>query len=277
MTHYAWSNCPSAVREQIVHLLKAFQNILHDNLVAIYLHGSLAMGCFHPDHSDIDLLVVTQHGMNVETKRQLAELLLSTSQWPCPIEISFVVMPALHPFRHPLPYDFHYSEYWRERLSQQLADETWKTWNDNQRYDTDLTAHLMVISRRGVCLYGRPASETLPTVPSADFARTIVGDFHEASKEPGKNPVYFVLNACRILAFLREEHIFSKDEGGSWGLQNLPEDWQSIVVQALEVYRGSSKEAAFDDAKLQAFSVYMKRNIHMLFPGERQTSSSDHE
>ena len=31
---------------------------LGDTLVGVYLHGSAAMGCYHPAHSDLDLLVV---------------------------------------------------------------------------------------------------------------------------------------------------------------------------------------------------------------------------
>ena len=36
------------------------KNILQDNLIGIYLHGSLAMGCFNEKKSDIDLLVVVK-------------------------------------------------------------------------------------------------------------------------------------------------------------------------------------------------------------------------
>ncbi|MBP5186668.1 MAG: nucleotidyltransferase domain-containing protein, partial [Clostridiales bacterium] len=34
------------------------RNILKDNLTGIYLHGSAVMGCFNPEKSDIDLIVV---------------------------------------------------------------------------------------------------------------------------------------------------------------------------------------------------------------------------
>ena len=34
------------------------KEILGENLVGIYLHGSLAMGCFNPQKSDIDLIIV---------------------------------------------------------------------------------------------------------------------------------------------------------------------------------------------------------------------------
>ena len=32
--------------------------ILGDNLTGIYLHGSAVMDCFHPENSDIDLILV---------------------------------------------------------------------------------------------------------------------------------------------------------------------------------------------------------------------------
>ena len=36
------------------------KEILKDNLVGIYLHGSAVMGCFNPLKSDLDLIVVVK-------------------------------------------------------------------------------------------------------------------------------------------------------------------------------------------------------------------------
>ena len=46
------------------------QDILGDNLVGIYLHGSLAMGGFTPDKSDIDLIVVVNNPPSHDEKRK---------------------------------------------------------------------------------------------------------------------------------------------------------------------------------------------------------------
>ncbi|WP_161567304.1 hypothetical protein [Acidilutibacter cellobiosedens] len=35
-----------------------YQTILGDNLVGIYVHGSIAFGCFHEEKSDIDFIAV---------------------------------------------------------------------------------------------------------------------------------------------------------------------------------------------------------------------------
>ena len=39
------------------------KDILGNNLVGVYLHGSAVMGCFNEKTSDIDLLVVIHHDM----------------------------------------------------------------------------------------------------------------------------------------------------------------------------------------------------------------------
>lgn len=241
--------------------------MLGDNLVGIYLHGSLAMGCFNPERSDIDLLVVTRHVMPIEIKRDMVELLLRSSQAPQPIEISFLVEPEMHPFRHPLPYDLHYSESWRERYTEALANGSWLAWNDEPRFDYDLAAHLTIVRARGICLYGKPAQDVFPVVPAPSYADAILRDFDEALREREQMPVYFVLNACRVLAFLREGHIFSKDEGDSWGLHALPTEQRDIVAWALDMYRGTRPFATIDHAALSRFARLMEQEIHNLRPG----------
>src|ERR1700682_1826489 len=100
MSQYSWATRPQSVRTQINNLIATLQDTLLNNLVGVYLHGSLAMGCFNPQRSDIDLLVVTHNDMAVETKRDIVQYLLTCSLSPCPIEISFLVQKDIHPFQH---------------------------------------------------------------------------------------------------------------------------------------------------------------------------------
>src|SRR4051812_24850 len=101
MALYGWHNCPVAVREQIDQLSSTLSSLLSEHLIGIYLHGSLAMGCFNRHHSDLDLLVITTNHMSLSTKRQIIEHLLSCSQQPCPIEISFLTHSQLLPWHYP--------------------------------------------------------------------------------------------------------------------------------------------------------------------------------
>src|SRR5262245_8202997 len=126
MPQYSWHDCPPPVRIQLDRFIQATQALLADQLVGIYLHGSLALGCFNPSRSDLDLLVVTHTGMPVEIKRELGQLLLELSGAPIPIEISFLRRADITPWRHPAPFDLHYSETWREQYQRELAGDAWR-------------------------------------------------------------------------------------------------------------------------------------------------------
>ena len=261
MSQHSWATCPQPVLTQINNLIATLQQILNGNLVGVYLHGSLAMSCFNPQRSDIDMLVVTRTGMAVETKRDVVQYLLTHSLSPSPIEISFLVQKDIHTFRHPLPYDLHFSESWRERYTQALADEAWRTWNDEQKHDNDLAVHIAVTRARGICLDGEPIQKVLPLVPPANYVASILSDFNDANAERQHMPVYFTLNACRLLAYLREGHIYSKDEGGAWASQTLPAELHGVVKQALEMYRGNLVNTPFNEIALTQFAYYMEHSI----------------
>lgn len=266
MSQYSWATCPQAVEAQVTLFRQQLETILGTNILGLYLHGSLAMGSFNPNSSDIDLLVVTAQSMTIETKRRIIELLLHMSMSPCPIEISLLIEQQIRPFRQPLPYDLHYSESWREHYRNDLANGQWITWNDAQKTDVDLAVHLSVVLHRGICLFGRPIKEVFPVVPSEDYIVSILEDFKEAQDKKTGMPVYFTLNACRIYAYLHDNTILSKDEGGTWALRVLPQEYHPLVKRALDIYRGNRQDGRFDETTLDGFAAYMAGRIYGLIP-----------
>lgn len=264
MCQYGWSDCPAGVRAQIERLKETFKSQVAENLIGIYLHGSLAMNCFNPLRSDIDLLVVTQRKMTIEIKRGIAEFLLENSRNPSPFEISFLSREDLSHWRYPTPFDIHYSEDWREKFERELVGGEWKRWNEVQHCDEDLAAHITVTNHCGVCLYGASVSEVFPSVPKRDFVRSILADVE--SVEFGfdaalQYPVYVVLNGCRTLAFLQTELILSKDEGGVWALERLPAQFRDTITSALNEYRHSSNESDLATDRLVEFVAFMRNKI----------------
>ena len=256
MSQYGWTDCPDEVRAQVEGLIAGLREELDANLLGVYLHGSLAMGCFNPTRSDLDLLVVTRRGMTVEIKRRVAGLLLQYSAAPTPLEISFLREADLRPWRHPAPYDFHFGEDGRARLQQALADDTWRAWNEAAPTDLDLAAHITVTRQRGRCLYGAAITEVFPDIPPADYLAAIVDDFHWGRERLAANPIYFILNACRIVAYRRTGLVTSKDEGGAWMLPLLPEEYRALVARALAAYRGDHP-LPFDPAAVERFAAYI--------------------
>ena len=53
----------------------AAEEIIREKLTGIYLHGSLAMGCFNPDKSDIDLIIIIEENISDEQKMGFMKLL----------------------------------------------------------------------------------------------------------------------------------------------------------------------------------------------------------
>jgi hypothetical protein len=155
-----------------------------------------------------------------------------------------------------------YGEDWRSTYERQLAGDEWQHWNDQLRTDPDLAAHVTMVRSRGLCLRGGAIAQVFPAVPAEHYTESILDDFRWARERMGHNPVYFVLNACRIYAYLAEGRVLSKDEGGVWASNMLPEAFRELVVQTLEMYRGLRDEEQIDEQALQVFADYASERLH---------------
>jgi predicted nucleotidyltransferase len=219
------------------HLAEELRVILGDDLIGVYLHGSGATGCFNPDRSDVDLLVVGRQTLAPEQRRAVAELLLARSGAPYPVELTLLTTEQLRPWRHPTPFEFHYSEIWRASLTQQLTvgDLPSRTLTD-----PDLAAHITVLRARGRVIVGAPIHEVFPEVPEADFRQAILADLEWIRDHSTR--IYGVLNACRILAYLDGQGLLSKAEGADWALEKVPAAYRATITKARSAYRSGSDE-----------------------------------
>ncbi len=208
---------------------------LGDDVSGIYLHGSLAMGGFNPASSDIDLLVVVQASPSVEKLRELTRLTLELHarlQAGRNIEYTVAEEKALQDVVYPTPAVYHYSSLHRLRYE---ADSSYLC----ARYeDPDLASQIVVAYERGFTLYGRPLRERMPAVSREVYVRSILHDVADAREAIVRNPMYVVLNLCRVLLFMQQGHVASKKEGGEWGTAALAEQ-RHIVQAALDVYTGT--------------------------------------
>ncbi|MDW8213433.1 MAG: DUF4111 domain-containing protein [Roseiflexaceae bacterium] len=261
MSQFGWNTSPPAIRAQVERYVAEVHAILGDELIGVYLHGSLAMGCFNPAQSDLDLLVVTRVPMSLAKKRDVADHLLRISRQPAPIEVSFLTVAMLTPWRHPPPFDFHYSEMWRDAYARDLAGERWRTWNAGEQRDPDLSAHITVARQRGIALYGPPAAAVFPEVPEADYIAAIMSDVTEALDRIYADPVYAILNACRTLAFLHTRQVLSKDEGGRWAIEHLPPVLRPLIQLALTHYRDAENTGAFPATLLETFGNHARQEL----------------
>lgn len=221
---------------KVIHTVTTiFQDALCENLLGIYLHGSLAMGCFHPGTSDIDLLLIVKEKLASVTKRMLIDRVLELSHLMPDSRLEFSIIRACHlkPFQFPTPFELHYSPAYTERYR---TDPTFLCENG---VDEDLAAHVMVTFTRGKCLYGLPVRELISKVDHHVYLQSIMSDIKYAADEIIRRPGYYVLNLLRVLYYVSEGVISSKAEAGEWGLQHVSGPYQPLVQFYLNEYRGN--------------------------------------
>jgi predicted nucleotidyltransferase len=228
---------PKEVLEQIVDFAISLCEIEQNNLIGVYLHGSLAMGCFSQGQSDIDLLVLVQEPGPSERVRAWAQQILQSSGNPAPLELSVLTRTQFTPWRHPAPFTFHFSEEWRPSLLAALNAKSECDGQQENMLDPDLAGHFTVARRRGVCVAGTPIASALPDIPWPDYLDSILRDFTWACERAQDNPVYLVLNTCRIWAAVVDQLVLSKAEGAAWAIPRLPSDIRAIVATAADLYR----------------------------------------
>lgn len=232
--------------------------VFGENLVGIYLHGSLAMGCLNPKKSDLDLILVVENSLTFEEKKSFTEglLHLSVEAPEKGFELSIVKKEVCKPFRYPTPFEYHYSDGHKEAVLSDLSAYIEKMHGE----DKDLGAHFTIINHYGVALYGPPVSEIFAPVPKKNYIDSIWFDVQNAESDILEAPLYITLNLCRVLGFLKDDLVLSKKTGGEWGMENVPEKYRSLIQAAYAAYI-SNTEMAVDVKNALEFAVYMTKEI----------------
>jgi predicted nucleotidyltransferase len=242
-------------------IVTLFKEELKENLSGIYLHGSLAMGCFNPNRSDIDFIVIVKEKLTTINHKRIASMVLSLHDEMSNergIEFSIILETHLKPFIYPTPFEFHYSDYHREKYQ---ADENYLCGGFE---DEDLAAQIVVAYHRGITLYGKPLSELYEPIARPFYLASILHDVEDVTHDIINNPMYFTLNLCRILFFLKEGEVSSKKEGGEWAVKVLPHNFQGMVQICLDEYSGVADQNSIEKQQLLNFASYMLYEIKKL-------------
>lgn len=235
-----------------------YKVILGNKLTGIYVHGSLAFGCFNYKKSDIDFIVVVNEIPTIEEKEALIKTLLSLSD-NSPIkgyEMSVVLETFCKNFVYPTPFELHYSIAHLQSCKNNLR-EYCKSMNGS---DKDLAAHFTVIKIVGYTISGKAISEVFGTISKDEYFDSIKSDIENAAEYIQNNPVYVILNLCRVLAYKNKGLILSKEQGGLWGIKNLPKQYIPLINTALKDYK-SEIDGTFDLEHSLNFCNYMLKAI----------------
>lgn len=224
-------------------MLAHIQAILGDQLVGMYLYGSLSLGDFDPASSDVDFWVVTEGELPEETVERLREMhaTIAASELPYAqrLEGSYIPRAALRRYapdnaRHPtIGVD------WPFQVALHGAPSI-------------IERH--IVRTRGVVVYG-PAPDTLIDPVAIDQiqlqVRELLNSFwrerldDRAFFHSREYQAFAVLTMCRALYTLREGVVASKPQAAAWAQEACP-DWKPMIEQAL-IWRSDHTASTEDE------------------------------
>jgi streptomycin 3"-adenylyltransferase len=247
---------PVELREQLSSVQAGALDVLGDALVGIYLHGSLALGCFNPGgRGDVDVLVVASRPLELDEKLALTDLLLRVSAAPYGLELHVLTTDQLRHWRHPSPFELHYGETHREAL----AFEPVAALERMSRTDPDLAAHVTVARGAGIALVGPPPETVFPEIPWQDYADALRRDLEWT--RTSRSALYGILSPCRVWASLETREVHSKASGAQWALRRLPADLRPQVERALASYTGGGEAIELDDEERGRLQAYIEERV----------------
>lgn len=253
-----------AVKAQISRVAGVWSARLGDFLIGVYLHGSIALGRFAEENSDIDILIVSGRRIKREERLAIAREMMEIDGQPSPLEMSAIFCGDLMPWKYPTPCQFHYSDFWTERYRMMLSGELKESpIIDEDFEDPDIACHVRLTLQCGICIYGKTIKDVFPTVPEQDFWQSISGgvdeyDFH------AYEPRYYtsnILTLGRILSYKKEQRILSKYDGGVWTLNHVPERFRYIIEDALKVWYAGAPGLAYQPEDIRDLRQFLLDEI----------------
>lgn len=229
---------PEKDRQDAIFLLgvlkERLSTLMKDNLLGIYVHGSLAFDCFHWNSSDIDFLAVVRRPMTVEEKiafvRSMEEL--SAEAPPKGFECSVMLESVCREMPFPAPYEVHFSNMWREAIRQDAEGYC----SRENGTDPDLTTHVLSLRASCLTLLGPGPMKVFGAVRKDDCLHAMYLDTDRVQEQLDENPIYIVLNLCRAVAYRQGDMVLSKAEGARWAIRNMPSRFQGVIQAALNAY-----------------------------------------
>jgi predicted nucleotidyltransferase len=144
-------------------------------LIGVYLHGSLAMGAFHPGRSDIDIIAVCAEPLHRERRMVLGEALAVIPTPPSggDLEFSLVTEAAVRARSAAPSFEVHVNTH----------EEPFVVDGSDRPGDQDLVIHFAMAQARGRALIGPEPRELFPEPVRGSLIQAFLGDIQWAKQE----------------------------------------------------------------------------------------------
>ncbi len=206
--------------------------LLGERLIGVYAGGSYALGDFNPTASDLDVAVVVDDAIPLDSKRQLASELADRRD--CPARGLELVVYRLQTTRSTsADPDFELNLNTGPGLAPRVDHGPASV--EGHWFPIDRS----MLSQRGVALLGPPAEEVFAAVDRSALLPVLIESVRwhrDHSERPGDA----VLNACRSLLFANEGRWASKPAAGGWAIEQGAAP-AMLVEEALAARRGGAE------------------------------------
>ena len=228
-------------------LLTNVQEILGNQLVGMYLYGSLSSGDFNPETSDIDFLVVTTSTLSdkaiAELRSMHQRIWKSGLKWASKLEGSYIPKRDIRrhdPHSPPCP----------------TVNEG-KFYLDKRGSDWIIQRH--VIREQGTVLAGPDPKMLIDPVSPEDIRRAVKGVLQEWWAPMLEDPswlknhgseyhAFAILTMCRALYALEHGSIVSKPMAARWAQEELGERWSQVIDRSLAQPVGSEDRDLYNES-----------------------------
>ncbi len=241
------------INQLLERLLAHMQAILGKKLIGLYLHGSLVIGDFDDDISDIDLLAATASDIDEREfdalKKMQDDLVLTHQQWDNRMEIAYLSLQALKTFKT------HTS-----KLAIISPGEPFHIVDAGK----DWLLNWYIVREKGVTLFGPPPQGIIEPITKEEFIQTVKEHMqwwkehiYEIRRRPEQ--AYAILTMCRALYTHRHGEQVSKVQAALWAEKALPE-WAATIQNALR-WRQAWRE---EDVGHEAALPETRRFVHFV-------------
>lgn len=222
---------PTPAGNLLTHLQTQVQALLGDDFVGLYLYGSLALGDFDPDNSDLDFLVATRDQLSQTQTQALrdlhARIATFDTKWARELEGSYIPLAALR------RYDPHNAIHPHIDRGSSFTIE---------QHDYDWVIQRHVLRERGVVVAGPPIHTLIDPIATEALLFAVQKTLfewwepmsHDASRFAWRGYVYYaILTMCRILYTLHHGTIVSKPTAAEWAKGLEDGRWRGLIEVAL--------------------------------------------
>lgn len=245
---------------KVLHSLTAgMVHILGENLVGVYLTGSLSYGDFNPENSDIDLLTILKNPVSQEKLEALKQLHLQVEadhkKWAKRIECSYLLMDMLQsiqPPKTPRPYI-------GEGIFYPKAP-----------YGNEWIINQYLLYKHGIALIGPDFKTLVKPIPIEDVREACIRDLFEEWQPKMTDPTYLknshyqayvVLNMCRILYTVIRHSTATKKDSAAWVRRKFGPRWSKLIETAESWHYGKEMNLQEDTIEFIKFVINKVKEI----------------